>query len=111
MARADLAIGASGTASWERCCLGLPAILVTLADNQVGVAKALKKYGACLYLGDKKNITTQALGTALESLLDNQKSLEKMSVQAYRLVDGLGSKRITKQICATGSNDYNQSET
>ena len=34
MAEADLAIGAGGTTTWERCCLGLPAVLLIVADNQ-----------------------------------------------------------------------------
>ncbi len=34
MADSDLAIGAAGATSWERCCLGLPTVMVVLADNQ-----------------------------------------------------------------------------
>ena len=38
--KADLAIGASGTTSWERCCLGLPSIVISIADNQIPIALA-----------------------------------------------------------------------
>ena len=34
MGRADLAIGAAGSTAWERCCLGLPSIVLALAANQ-----------------------------------------------------------------------------
>ena len=44
-AGADLAIGAAGSTSWERLCLGLPALVVTLADNQKAVAQALRSGG------------------------------------------------------------------
>ena len=54
MAAADLAIGAGGSASWERCCLGLPTLLVALADNQIDIAKALDSIGACVYMGTKE---------------------------------------------------------
>lgn len=39
MADADLAIGAAGSTSWERCCLGLPTLMLVLADNQRAVAQ------------------------------------------------------------------------
>ena len=45
-AAADLAIGAGGSSTWERCCLGLPTITVVLADNQRGAAAALAERGA-----------------------------------------------------------------
>lgn len=52
MAQADLAIGAAGSTSWERCCLGLPTLLVVLADNQWSGAKALAAAGAAGLVGD-----------------------------------------------------------
>ena len=46
MARADLAIGAGGTATWERCFLGLPALTLAFADNQVPTTRDLAAVGA-----------------------------------------------------------------
>jgi UDP-2,4-diacetamido-2,4,6-trideoxy-beta-L-altropyranose hydrolase len=46
MCLADLSIGAAGSTSWERCCLGLPTLLIVLADNQLPGAKALRSAGA-----------------------------------------------------------------
>ena len=51
MMRADLAIGAGGVMSWERCCLALPTIAVDIADNQTGALTALAGCGAVAYLG------------------------------------------------------------
>ncbi|WP_225747829.1 UDP-2,4-diacetamido-2,4,6-trideoxy-beta-L-altropyranose hydrolase [Eikenella sp. Marseille-P7795] len=51
MAEADLAIGAAGSTSWERCCLGLPTIMLVLAANQRGVAEALQQAGAARVAG------------------------------------------------------------
>lgn len=45
MANSDLAIGASGSTSWERCCLGLPSIFIVLADNQKVIAEFLESHG------------------------------------------------------------------
>ena len=52
MARADLALGAAGTASWERACLGLPCLVVPVAENQLQGARALQSAGVarCLDL-------------------------------------------------------------
>ena len=50
MAESDLAIGAAGSTSWERCCLGLPAIQIVLAQNQEFIASALSEAGAALTL-------------------------------------------------------------
>nr|WP_267956285.1 UDP-2,4-diacetamido-2,4,6-trideoxy-beta-L-altropyranose hydrolase [Halomonas sp. MCCC 1A17488] len=38
MTQADLAIGAAGSTSWERCCLGVPTLMLELAENQKGIA-------------------------------------------------------------------------
>lgn len=51
MAEADLAIGAAGSTSWERCCLGLPTLMLVLAENQRPIAQALAKAGAAICLG------------------------------------------------------------
>ncbi|MEK9723231.1 MAG: UDP-2,4-diacetamido-2,4,6-trideoxy-beta-L-altropyranose hydrolase, partial [Rhodospirillaceae bacterium] len=45
MAAADVAIGAFGTTSWERCALGLPTVGVVAADNQRVNAAALTVAG------------------------------------------------------------------
>jgi len=42
MADSDLAIGAAGSTSWERCCLGLPTLLIVLAENQRDAARFLE---------------------------------------------------------------------
>ncbi|MGR2736822.1 UDP-2,4-diacetamido-2,4,6-trideoxy-beta-L-altropyranose hydrolase [Billgrantia sp. Q4P2] len=52
MADADLAIGAAGSTSWERCCLGLPTLMLALAENQLPIAECLHKAGAAIHLGE-----------------------------------------------------------
>ena len=41
MVAADLAIGASGSASWERCAVGLPAVAMAVAVNQRRILEGL----------------------------------------------------------------------
>ncbi|WP_284893678.1 UDP-2,4-diacetamido-2,4,6-trideoxy-beta-L-altropyranose hydrolase [Cobetia amphilecti] len=57
MAEADLAIGAAGSTSWERCCLGLPTLMLVLAENQKNVAMMLDSLGAAKLLGEPKEIS------------------------------------------------------
>lgn len=94
MANADLAIGAGGSASWERCCLGLPALLVAVADNQIDIATELDSYGACIYIGTLKTTNVLTLQNTIVSVLRKQNQLSLLSKKAYSLVDGLGVNRV-----------------
>jgi spore coat polysaccharide biosynthesis predicted glycosyltransferase SpsG len=68
MARADLAIGAGGVMSWERCCLGLPTIAVDIAPNQVGALTALAAARAIDYLGPAAAVDRQRFAQAVDAL-------------------------------------------
>ena len=61
MARDDLAIGASGTASWERCCLGLPALVVSMGENQRAIAESLDAHGLTSFLNHYLTPMTDAI--------------------------------------------------
>jgi UDP-2,4-diacetamido-2,4,6-trideoxy-beta-L-altropyranose hydrolase len=98
MAVADLAIGAGGSASWERCCLGLPALHVALADNQINIAKALDLFGAGIYVGTSKTTNAPIMRSAIVSLLSTQDQLKLLSKKAYSLVDGLGVDRVCQEM-------------
>jgi UDP-2,4-diacetamido-2,4,6-trideoxy-beta-L-altropyranose hydrolase len=98
MAKADLAIGAGGSASWERCCLGLPALLIAVAENQINIAKALHSVGACCYLGKKEAINSGSIKYAINKLLEQPEQLRFFSMRAFSLVDGLGVSRVSKML-------------
>lgn len=98
MAAADLAIGAGGSASWERCCLGVPALLVALAENQIDIAKALDSIGACIYLGTKEVTDSITLQRAIANLLDTHDQLEVVSQRAFSLVDGMGVEKVCQEL-------------
>lgn len=98
MAAADLALGAGGSATWERCCLGLPALLIALADNQINIAKALDLIGACIYIGTLQTTGIPVIHSAITSLLNAQDQLNMLSQKAYSLVDGMGIDRVCKEM-------------
>ncbi len=98
MGAADLAIGAGGAASWERCCLGLPSLLIALADNQTNIAKALDLIGACIYVGTLKTTSIPIMRNGITSLLNAQDQLKMLSKKAYSLVDGMGVDRVCREM-------------
>lgn len=98
MRRADLSIGAGGVMSWERCCLGLPAIVVDIAENQVGALTALADAGAVQYLGAAASVTSETLGDAILALLDNPVRSKALGEAAFALVDGEGRSRVCAEL-------------
>jgi UDP-2,4-diacetamido-2,4,6-trideoxy-beta-L-altropyranose hydrolase len=94
MAKADLAIGAGGSASWERCCLGLPSLLVAVAENQVEIAKELESISACIYLGLSSAVDSLDIKNAINNILSNQEQLGLLSKNALSLVDGHGVDKV-----------------
>ena len=89
MAKADLAIGAAGMTSWERLCLGLPALVVTLAENQRPIADGLHRQGLVRWLGHKDEVTEQSLRRALTELIEEGID-EEWSLRCRSTVDGKG---------------------
>ena len=94
MADSDLAIGAAGSTSWERCCLGLPTLMVVLAVNQQAGAQALEAAHAARLIGTVSDIATQ-LPQAVRELIDS-KNQSRMSLAASAITDGRGVEKILK---------------
>ena len=96
MTRADFAVGAAGSASWERCCLGLPAMVTVLSEDQLGIAEALGEYGAVLNMGWYSALTVDDYVHAIEILDVDQ--LKEMALKGMNLVDGFGAVRVVKEL-------------
>lgn len=93
---ADLAIVAAGTTVWELAHLGVPMIVVPIAENQVPVAETLSALGAGAVLR-ADNLSAQAGGLELvvQLLADQARRLE-LSRRARELVDGKGAERVAR---------------
>lgn len=96
MAKADLSLGAGGSASWERCCLALPTIAAVLADNQARVAETLARQGALVNLGESGSLDATDYSTAIGRL--DKAALREMSRVAGTLVDGRGADRVAAEL-------------
>jgi len=97
MAESDLAIGAAGSTSWERCCLGLPTLAIVLADNQLEAAHYLENAGAVLLLGDARGTGWQAGLLSNVAALTRAK-LESLSENAQGVTDGKGAEKCLKEM-------------
>lgn len=96
MLKADLAIGAGGSTSWERCCLGLPSIVLALAENQVAITRSLGAFGAALPIENNYIFTTNDYLQSLRKIASMD--LAYMSRSSYDLIDGLGADRAGEEI-------------
>lgn len=94
MSQADLCIGAGGATSWERCFLGLPSLIITIAENQRTIAQVLDTLNAAKYLGDIKDISLEAIISAINGIVLSPLILNKLSVNAKKLVDGMGVEKV-----------------
>lgn len=102
MRQADLAIGAGGTTSWERLCMGLSALVVTLADNQRPIAAELNRRRLIRWLGHQDDVTEAAFSHALRELLA-QSSLQSEFASGTQVVDGKGVHRVWAAMVATST--------
>jgi UDP-2,4-diacetamido-2,4,6-trideoxy-beta-L-altropyranose hydrolase len=91
MADSDLCIGAAGSTSWERCCMGLPTLLLVLAENQSTVATALESIGAAVALDVDQNLL-QAFEKYTQRVAMAQ--LKSLTLAAAGVSDGLGVQRM-----------------
>ena len=89
MAAADFAIGAGGGSAWERCCLGLPSLVVSGAPNQDHNARTLAARGACELAQDAD------FAAALARLLRDPQRVAQMALIAATVTDGRGAQRMT----------------
>lgn len=101
MSAADLAVGAGGSTSWERCCLGLPSLIVVLADNQRDIAASLDRAGAALDLGTAETLTNEKLTAALQMLYQDKTRRSAMAERAAAICDGDGTRRVM-EVLANG---------
>lgn len=98
MANADLALGAGGTAIWERLCMGLPSLVFSLAPNQVPVCQALAEAVAICYAGPIEDLSDDDIVRRLDYMLGDTDLMVRQSLLGQQLVDGQGAARVAEAI-------------
>ncbi|WP_239618834.1 UDP-2,4-diacetamido-2,4,6-trideoxy-beta-L-altropyranose hydrolase [Cohnella mopanensis] len=98
MQEADLAIGSGGTTTWERCCLGLPSLVIMTADNQVELSEYAAKSGLIVLLGYSADVKSDHIRDTVLEFMQNPEFRSTMSMRGGNLVDGLGAERMVKEL-------------
>lgn len=97
MAAADIGVGAGGVTNWERMTVGLPSIVIAIADNQVPISEQLHGTGAICYLGRAEDASEERVRNALLEELGVLKYLERIA-PVMATCDGQGAGRVLDAI-------------
>jgi spore coat polysaccharide biosynthesis predicted glycosyltransferase SpsG/RimJ/RimL family protein N-acetyltransferase len=98
MTEADLALGAGGVMQWERLYLGLPSLVITVAENQKPQIDWMHAQGLLQLIGDHETISPNNVRQALCAFRDEHDARSAMSQKGMALVDGRGAIRIAAGI-------------
>ncbi|WP_069473702.1 UDP-2,4-diacetamido-2,4,6-trideoxy-beta-L-altropyranose hydrolase [Candidatus Marithrix sp. Canyon 246] len=98
MVKADLAIGAGGSTNWERCCLGLPSLVITIAENQEELTQTLHEQTYLCWLGTKEKVSAETIWQNLSDILNEPERVLSFIERGKQLVDGNGTKRVSSII-------------
>jgi len=96
MAWADVALSAGGSTCWELAFMGVPFLVLILADNQERIALGLEKKQIALNCGWFHTLSAEDIAERLEWLIDDSERRAEYSARGQYLVDGLGAERIVK---------------
>jgi UDP-2,4-diacetamido-2,4,6-trideoxy-beta-L-altropyranose hydrolase len=94
MARADLVVSAAGTTCWELAFMGLPAVLIVLAENQRRIAEGLAQAGVAVNLGESASVGPGDVADAVRALIPDRERRGAMSARGRELVDGRGVRLV-----------------
>jgi UDP-2,4-diacetamido-2,4,6-trideoxy-beta-L-altropyranose hydrolase len=100
LAWADLAVSAAGTTSLQLARLGVPMLLIAIADNQVPVGQSLDRAGAAVYLGRWPAVTAIAVARAARELSADASRRKSLGDNARILIDGSGAARVCRALAA-----------
>ena len=97
----DLQIGVGGGATWERCCLGVPAVTVAYVENQWVALRALADLGILVTAELTADAPAETLGNVVRGLLDDAARRQRLAERSREVVDGLGAMRVAFVLSAS----------
>jgi UDP-2,4-diacetamido-2,4,6-trideoxy-beta-L-altropyranose hydrolase len=100
IAAADLMVTSGGTINWERCCLGVPALVCVTAANQCDNARELARTRTSISLGRAVDLDATTLARWLTAVFTRPSLLRRLGARAGKLVDGHGARRVAVAMMA-----------
>jgi spore coat polysaccharide biosynthesis predicted glycosyltransferase SpsG len=94
MVWADFAVSAGGSTCWELAYMGVPALVITMADNQLAVVGGLEKAGVVVNLGWHHNLSPAKILRAVQNLAMDTDKRSQMKRCGRALADGNGTQRV-----------------
>ncbi|HRK62364.1 MAG TPA: UDP-2,4-diacetamido-2,4,6-trideoxy-beta-L-altropyranose hydrolase [Candidatus Omnitrophota bacterium] len=94
----QVAVGAPGITTWERACLGVPALYCSTNLNQHKILLKLKSLGFCDYMGSADQVTDEQFVGFFRRFILKQAKLKSMRRKGLKTVDGQGARRVTARI-------------
>ena len=92
------AIGAGGTTTYERCFMKVWSIVITIADNQIPVAKHMSENGYIEWLGHQSSVDINSITKCLVDRFEKLKNEPNSMLVGQKLIDGSGTSRIVNEI-------------
>ena len=106
MKQCDYAVSAAGTTLYELCALGIPAVSISMADNQIPMSKTFAEVDVVPYMGDIRVQKNEDMYFILHKISNHLISLCEYSSKAHlqhnkmrRLIDGNGAIKIAEELC------------
>lgn len=99
MQKAQLMLGAGGATHWERCITGLPALVITVAENQRATTAYLEKLNACVWIGSCGDISPRIIADKISYYLNKPEQLKAISEAAIRIIpQDAGTLQVVEQL-------------
>lgn len=102
--QADVAIGATGSTTWERLCLGIPSLLVCVAENQLAATEKLNADHLIIQLENSHKTIGRQLVFHLDRAQNDYESFAELGRRGMEIVDGLGAERVALAITEFSGN-------
>lgn len=102
---ADVAVIGAGTMKFEAAALGVPAILVAVADDQLPVGPPFAATGAAGWAGDGRRLEPAALARDLAALVGDPARRAAMARRGPEVVPGDGAPRILQAALGSGAHE------
>lgn len=98
--QADIVISATGSSSWEICTLGIPALFIAVAENQLSGLNNIrqKELGETVNMLGKHPGKNDEISSKITRLLTDELLRQKFSLNCKNYFDGLGAKRVLDQL-------------